>query len=112
MAHNGGSDPMAKVYLIEDANHATFYGTKREARDSQRRAEEPERIQTIDAAQQCNGMLGTIREMENQIIDLTISLKGIINVAPMDLLKETREGKEALDLMRKIDPDFLESCGL
>lgn len=103
---------MSKVYLVEDVNHATYYGTKKEAKDSQKLEDEPERVQPVDAARELNANLKLIEQLDQRMIDLTCCLRGLIDVAPRDLLHDTSEGREAVKLMKAIDPSFIESCRL
>lgn len=102
----------AKVYVVADENRAAYFGTKRAARRFQSGMEEPERIVPLDAAEECERLDNSVRVEERARIRAEVALKELIAVAPMDLLRDTAEGREAIRLMREADPEFIKGCGL
>jgi hypothetical protein len=104
---------MKKVYAIPDINLPTeYFGTRKEANAAFRSREQPEPIITVDAAEECNRLTAELADLERQTIALLVALKDLVAVAPDTTLEQTKEGRDAVELLRKIDPEWVADCGL
>jgi hypothetical protein len=103
---------MAKVYFTEDVNSITYFATKRAAQRFNAKQDEHERIIAVDAAEECERLVTRIKEEEAIRISLQCALRDLIDVADTELLRDTQPGRDAVKLMRQLDRDFIESCGL
>lgn len=101
------------IYAIPHNNLPTeYFNTRAEAVRDWRSQDEPERIEALDAAEQCNGLTRMVKDLDDMLIETRVALKGLVAVCPDDILKETTEGRRAVQVVREFDPDFVESCGL
>lgn len=69
-------------------------------------------VEVRDAVDECNRWARTCDELERQRIELLVALKDVVAIAPMDTLRDTKEGRDAVNLLRRIEPDFIKGCGL
>jgi hypothetical protein len=104
---------MKTVYAIPHLNLPTrYYGTRKEARDAFRATEDSEAIVTLDGAEECNRLAEAVEELERQRIALLVAVKDLVAIAPESMLTKTKEGRDAVELLRKIDPEWVADCGL
>src|SRR5262245_55709130 len=104
---------MRRIYYLPENNLPTeYFNTRREADRAFRCREEPERIEDVDPADECNRYARMIGVVEQRALDALYHLKELVAVAPLDLLNDTVEGREVLRYLSKVDPEFLDDCRL
>lgn len=90
---------MGKVYRIGSIHGTTYVNTVREANAEKPGGEEPESVDCVDSAGECNRLNRMVDETERRLESVRYLLAELMEDCPSDILFNTKAGKAAFDYM-------------
>ena len=70
---------MNRIYRVGSVHGTVYCGTKKEVRTTKLGGEEPDSIEAVDAAHECNWLLDDIEAKEKEILQLRRIVAGLIS---------------------------------
>lgn len=90
---------MAKVYRIGSIHGTTYVNTAKEANAEKPGGEEPESVDCVDSAGECNRLNRMVDETERRLDSVRYLLAELMECCPSEILFNTKAGKDAFDYM-------------
>lgn len=93
---------MAKlVYRVGSVHGSKYVNTSREAGQCRPGGEEPEIVDALDAAAECERLAKDVDDAERTIDGLRMLLADLVDVCPLDVIQTTEAGKRAARFIEK-----------
>lgn len=84
---------MGKVYYVGSIYKEVYFNTAKDCRRCKPGGEEPESVEVLDAAEECNRLMQDVRDAERTITSLRMLLEELRDVCSMDLLEGIFAGR-------------------
>lgn len=96
------------IYVLGDINCSPeYFNTRAEAEKVWRIREQPERLETVDAAKQCTSLQNEVDDLDDKVGKLTYWLVELLSSSD-DGLWKTDVVKKALSALVVVDPSHIE----
>ncbi len=101
---------MSKVYRVGSVYGTTYFNTAKEADRDKPGGEEPESVQRLDAAEECNRLAKDVDEADRTIWALRTLLEDLVHACPSDVLRTTEAGRRASKFIKDHPLPSADSC--
>lgn len=86
---------MSNIYRVDSLYGIEYFGTSKEADRSRPYGEQPESVQRLNAADECNRLREEADDIERDMNTARLLLAELLDVCPNEIIEQTAAGRNA-----------------